>query len=181
VTLLMVTMPVVLAAHVEVPSDLRDVVAGATLIVRGHVTTVRAISSQLDGVETVATVAVDAVLKGSPQTFVDVHVPGGDMGRYRYTMTGAPTLRPDEQGFFFLQRLSDNTWHLVKLSAGVYLMHLDSSGQMLVEPPVVPQPSRLGAAQPVVRGDTRRPPMTPDEFSSFVQLVIAGNASSVAR
>jgi hypothetical protein len=180
-TVLMAALPAAVFAHVDVPSDFRDVVSGAALIVRGHVTNVRAIASELDGVETVATVAVDTVLKGTPVDFVDVHVPGGVMGRYRYTMTGAPVLQTDEQGFFFLARAADNSWHLVRLTAGLYVMHVTNSGQPFVESPIVAEPSRTTTAQPVVRGDTRRRPMSPDEFSSVVRVILAGNGASVPR
>jgi hypothetical protein len=168
-------------AHVALPADFRDIVTGAELIVRGRITDVRAIPSADDGVESVATVAIETRLKGSVDGFVDVHVPGGDMGRYRYVMVGAPTLRRDEHALFFLTRRADGAWRLVGLTAGLYVVQADAAtGRLVVNPPVVPVPDRTTASQPVVRGDVRRPAMAVQDFEALVRAVMAGTGSGAS-
>src|SRR5262245_26691371 len=77
-------------ATVVVPTEFREVVSGADLIVRGRVTDVRSFVVPGDGIDTVATVAVETVLKGQADTFVSVRVPGGEVGSTKFVMVGAP-------------------------------------------------------------------------------------------
>src|SRR5580692_6702896 len=63
-------MTVATSATVTLPTDFRQVVALATVVVRGHVTDVRTVAPPGGRVETVATVAVDAALKGTPGAFI---------------------------------------------------------------------------------------------------------------
>ncbi len=81
-----------LVASETTPLEFRAVVGEAALIVRGHVTDVRAVEVPDRGVETIATLAVDAVLKGETDGFVSFRLPGGQIGRYRTVMAGAPTV-----------------------------------------------------------------------------------------
>src|SRR5438093_7837622 len=91
------------SATVLIPAEFREIVADSTLIVRGHITDVRAVVVPNQGVETIATIAVDATLKGSPEDFVSMRIPGGVVGRYRWVMVGAPSVKSGEQGVFFLK------------------------------------------------------------------------------
>src|SRR6187399_151457 len=101
-----------LSATVLVPAEFKEIVAEAGLIVRGHVTDVRAVIRSDRGVESVATLAVDATLKGTPSEFVSLTVPGGTIGRYTTRMIGAPVLRVGQQAVFFLKRDPRNAWRL---------------------------------------------------------------------
>ena len=65
------------SATVFVPTEFREVVAEAGLIVRGRVTDVRSVDVPGRGVDSIATVAVENVIKGNPTQFVAVRVPGG--------------------------------------------------------------------------------------------------------
>src|SRR5512141_1162522 len=90
-------------ATVLVPADLAELSRSATAIVRGTVTTVR--TEWADGrrrVETIVTLSVDQTLKGGFGRTVSFKVPGGDMGRYRSVMIGAPTFREGEEVVLFL-------------------------------------------------------------------------------
>ena len=64
-----------LSATVIVPAEFREIVADAAVIIRGRVTNVRAEVVPNQGIETVATIAVEAALKGSPGDFVSIRVP----------------------------------------------------------------------------------------------------------
>jgi hypothetical protein len=160
------------SAHVELPASFKDIVAASALIVRGHVTDVRAVDTPEIGVESVATVAIDDVIKGSAgDAFVAVHVPGGVIGRYRYTMVGAPTLAPNEQAIFLLERRADNAWRLVSLTSALYVIHADARGRAVVIPPVLPAASRTGAGRPLVRGAADRRPMAVQDLEAMIRLI----------
>ena len=162
-----------LAATLFVPAEFREIVADAGLIVRGHVNDVRVIEVQGSGVESNITIGVENVLKGAANGFISVRVPGGDVGRLRHVMLGAPVLRPGERAMFFLKRGSDSLWRPVGLSMGVYAINTDPlTGQALVHPPVVV--GRTASVGPIVRGDSRRKLLAMQEFESLVRLVISG-------
>lgn len=160
------------AATVVVPAEFRQVVADAALIVRGRITDVRAVAVPGRGVDSVGTVAVDAVLKGVADAFVSVRVPGGTLGRYRFVMVGAPVLRAGDTGLFFLVRDAGNRWRPVGLSAGVVRVEPDpSDGRPIVRPPIL-----LGSTASVgriARGDRRRASLPVMEFEEVVRLVVA--------
>jgi hypothetical protein len=163
------------AATVFVPTEFREVVADAGLIVRGHLTDVRAIATGAT-VETVGTVAVENVLKGQSDGFVSIRVPGGVVDGRRFVMVGAPELRVGEQALFFLKRGADNVWRPVGLSMGICSVHADPvTGRPVIDPPVLAGRTAT-AGQRIARGDPRRRPMSIQEFESMVQLVVATRA-----
>lgn len=154
------------------PADFRLVVAEATVIVRGRVTDVRAVRSVRGDVESVATIVVDAVLKGDAGSFVSMRVPGGTIGRYRTYMPGAPTVAVGDAAVYLLKRAPGGALWPVGLSSGIYRISV-SSGRLMVAPPVVA--SVTTAAQgPVVRGDLRRRTLPLADFESIVTLVLRG-------
>jgi len=164
-----------LAAHVVVPTEFREVVAEAPLIVRGTVTDVRVVSQPGPTVESVATVAIESVLKGEADRFVSVRVPGGQVGTRRFVMVGAPTLVAGEHAVFFLRRDRSGSWRPVGLSMGVYPVRADrQTGRGVVAPPAVA--GWTASVGPVVRGDTRRQTVSVQEFESMVRLIAAGRA-----
>lgn len=164
-----------LGANTFLSAEFREIVAESEVVVRGRVTDVRAVRSTAGDVESVVTIAVDAVLKGASDTFVSMRVPGGVIGRYRTVMTGAPTMHVGEQAVFFLKRGPGDTWWPVGLSQGIYRVS-QASGRLT---PAVMAPVLAGvttnATGAVVRGDTRRRAMSVTEFESLVRLVVAGS------
>jgi hypothetical protein len=159
-------------ASVIIPTEFRQIVAASTLIVRGRVTDVRPIVARHERTDTAVTIAAEATLKGEPATFVSVRVPGGDDGRFRWIVPGAPSFRVGESAVFFLSRGSDNVVRLVGLSMGVYRLRADKrTRQTYVDPPAVLGPT--ASVGPVVLGDTRRRPMPVQEFESLVRFVLA--------
>ena len=165
-----------LDANTFLSAEFRDIVSDAHLAVRGRVTDVRAVRSRAGDVESVVTIAVDAVLKGTADRFVSMRVPGGVIGRYRTVMTGAPTMRVGEQAVFFLKRGPGDTWWPVGLSQGIYRVSQASARVApTVRPPVVAGVT-TNASGPVARGDARRKSMPLPEFESLVRLVVAGSA-----
>jgi hypothetical protein len=171
-------LPVIpLGATILIPAEFREIVADAALIVRGRVTDVRSVVVTGAGIDSFATVSVDAVLKGQAGAFVSVRVPGGDVGRSRFVMIGAPKLRVGDQAVFFLKQYSDGSFRPVGLSMGIYALQRERiTGRFVIDAPLLA--GVTASAGPVVRGDTRRRPMPVSEFESLVRLVIAGRAGS---
>jgi hypothetical protein len=160
-----------LVATVTEPISLRQLASSATLIVRGSVVDVRSLLVPGKATESVATVAVERVLKGQAETFVAVHVPGGAVGRYRRISLGAPALRVNQQAVFFLKRGADNAWRPVGLSAGVVRVLSEPATDRRLVHPVVVQ-GHTASAGPVVRGDDRRRSLSVDEFEALVAIVM---------
>jgi hypothetical protein len=159
-------------ATVMIPTDLADVTSAATLIVRGRVIDTRAFTDVANGpVMTAVTVAVSDVLKGSAERTVTFRVHGGDLGRYRHVLVGAPTFAVGDDAFVFLKRASSGVLWPVGLGSGVYKVAV-ASGTLVVNPPVVAgRTATLGA--PLVRGDVRRKPMPVSDFAGIVRLLLA--------
>ncbi len=160
------------AATVIEPATLRELARDATLIIRGHVTHVRAMASPGRGIESIATIAVTRVIKGDADPFLSVRVPGGVVGRSRHVVLGAPSLRPGQQAVFFLARDRENAWRTVGLSAGVVPIRTEAAtGRVFVQPPIVA--GHTAALGPITRGDSGRRTLAVDEFEALVALVIA--------
>jgi len=162
-----------------IPAEFSEIVADAGVIVRGHVTDVRSVIVPGAGVDSVATVAVDATLKGPPAAFVSVRLPGGEIGRYRWVMVGAPRLSPGDAAVFFLKQGADGWWRPVGLVQGIYRVQADSStGRAVINPPLAL--NYTAAAGRVVRGDARRRAMAVPEFESLVRAVMNAPKSGAA-
>ena len=171
-----VVLPV--RANTVIPTEFREIVRDASLIVRGHVTDVRSESVPGTGIESIATLAVENVIKGRASGFVYVRVPGGEVGRSRVVMVGAPTFRSGQRAVFFLRPAgSDSSYRPIGLSLGVFRVQAEpGTGRAVVAPPLVGGITQARSG-PAVRGDVRRRLMPVQDFESLVKLVIASSAS----
>lgn len=161
-------------ATVVVPAEFREVVSDAELIVRGLVTDVRSFVVPGDGIDTVATVSVETVLKGQADSFVSVRVPGGEVGSTKFVMVGAPTFKNGDRAVFFLKRTREQIWRPIGLTMGVYRVQAEpGTGRAVVQPPAVPTASRTATSGTVVRGDPQRKLLPVSEFESLVKLVMS--------
>jgi hypothetical protein len=154
------------SAMVVVPAEFSEMVTASELVVHGRVVGIR---SQLVGdrrtIETVVTIAVLDALKGEPGETVYFRVPGGQVGRYRRFMVGAPEFTSGEEVVLFLKGRVPSVPMPFGLSQGVYRVRHDAEGRTLVTPPIVSE-----AAGRVVRGDPSRRPI---ELSAFARNVRA--------
>jgi hypothetical protein len=154
------------SAMVVLPAEFSEMVTSSELVVHGRVVGIR---PQLVGdrrtIETVITVAVLDALKGQPGETVYFRVPGGQIGRYRRFMVGAPEFVSGEEVVLFLKGRPPAVPFPFGLSQGVYRVVRDADGHSLVTPPTVSE-----AAGRVVRGDPSRRPV---ELSVFTQNVRA--------
>ncbi len=164
-----------IAATVMIPTDLPDVTASATLIVRGRVIDTRAFTDIANGpVMTAVTIAVTESLKGTADRTVTFRAHGGELGRYRQVLVGAPTFAIGDEAYFFLKRAAAGDLWTVGLGAGVYKVST-ASGAQVVNPPVVAGVTATVGA-PVARGDSRRKPMAVSDFAGIVRLLMAARA-----
>jgi hypothetical protein len=155
-----------MSAMVVVPAEFSEMVTASELVVHGRVVGIR---PQLVGdrwtIETVISVAVLDALKGQPGETVHFRVPGGQIGRYRRFMVGAPEFVSGEEVVLFLKGRPPGVPFPFGLSQGVYRVVRDADGRSLVTPPLVAE-----AAGRVVRGDPSRRPV---ELSLFARNVRA--------
>ena len=155
-----------LSAMVVVPAEFSEMVTGSELVVHGRVVDVRAQTvGDRRTVETVVTVSVLDAIKGQPGATVYFKVPGGQIGRYRRFMVGAPEFASGEEVVLFLKGRPPAVPFPFGLSQGVYRVVRDETGRTLVTPPVVSE-----AAGRVVRGDSSRRPI---ELATFTRNVRA--------
>ena len=147
--------------------------AVSPIIVHGQVTAVR--TEWLDGrrsVETILTLDVTDYLKGDLGPQITIAVPGGQIGRYRTIMVGAPVFETGDEVVLFLKGGASHPF-IVGLSQGAFrVVAAPGTSAKLVTPPTVMAP-RGGEIQPVVRGDLSRRPVSIDRFRDIVRQVIA--------
>jgi hypothetical protein len=171
-----------LHATLTLPADFRTVVNDASLIMRGRVTDVRSITVPGVGVESVATFAVENVVKGQASGFVYVRVPGGIIGSRRYVTVGAPAFRVGQRAMLFLRPgATDTAFRPIGMTMGVYPINVDpATGRTLVEPPLLAGMT-ADAKGAVVRGDKRRTSVTIVEFESLVRLAMSSPPGAVTN
>ena len=156
-----------LSAMVVVPAEFSEMVTASELVVHGRVLDVRAqIVSDRRTIETVVTVSVLDTIKGQPGATVYFKVPGGQVGRYRRFMVGAPEFASGEEVVLFLKGRPPAVPFPFGLSQGVYRVVRDETGRTLVTPPVVSE-----AAGRVVRGDPSRRQIELGTFTRNVRAI----------
>jgi len=162
-----------LRATVLVPADITELSRDASAIVRGTVLLVRA--EWADGrrrVETIVTLTVNQTLKGGYGRTVSFKVPGGEIGRYRSVMVGAPTFREGEEVILFLGGEAPALPHLLGLGQGVYRVQRDArTGEARVL-----SPAWFADAEHAVtvrRGTASPSGLSADEFAAKVREAMA--------
>jgi len=166
----LVSVPVAVHATVLAPIEFRELVTISSVIVHGRVTDAH--GEWTDGrrtVETLVTISANDYLKGDLGGSFTIHVPGGQLGRYRTVFVGAPEFRAGDEVVLFLRAN-----RIVGLSQGAFRVVPDAqSGRPIVISPIV-MSINPGAPEAVVRGDSRRAPVALDLFRDVVRQVLAG-------
>ncbi len=165
-----------LRATVLVPAEFREIVSGSQIIVYGRVSDVHAEwSDDRRQIDTVVSLDAATYLKGGPGDVVTFKVPGGQIGRYKNVMVGAPEFHAGEEAVVFLSAQGPAVAHVFGLNQGVFRVRVDArTGSRMVVPPVL-----MGAEdgpEPVIRGAANRRPLPLESFASTVR-----NAMSPAR
>ena len=117
-------------ATVLVPAEFREVVTGSEVIAYGRVIEVR--PEWAEGrrrIDSIVTFEVASYLKGGSERRVSFKVPGGQLGRYRSVMIGAPVFTPGDEAVLFLRIQPGAMPHVFGLNQGVYRVRLDPSGR----------------------------------------------------
>jgi len=167
--LALLTVPV--NATVVVPAEFREVVGGSELIAYGTVVDVR--SGWADGrsrIESVVTVDVAAWYKGGNERTLAFVVPGGEVGRYRSVMIGAPVFKPGDQAFLFLKTRGAERPYVFGLNQGVFRVSVDANGVRQVTTPLLMATG--DAPERVQRGARGRKPISIDEFGRQLRSVM---------
>src|SRR2546421_11239713 len=97
-TVLMCAALTSVRATTILPADLGELSRDAVAIARGRVVDVRPQWTEDRGtVETIVTLDVESYLKGSLGAIVRFRVPGGELGRFRTIVVGAPAFAVDQR------------------------------------------------------------------------------------
>ncbi|MFI5179233.1 MAG: hypothetical protein ACHQO8_11740 [Vicinamibacterales bacterium] len=180
-TLFIVTLFVALAilaeplrATVVVPADLGELTRDARAIVRGRVVSVDGRwTEDRRTIETIVTIEVATYLKGALGPTLQFRVPGGDLGRYRSIVVGAPLFAVDEQIVVFLGANGPAVPYILGFNQGVYRIAraADNSGWLVTPPALLPS---VAGTTPVVRGDPSRRPLPLADFEQRVRALAGG-------
>jgi hypothetical protein len=163
--------PARLSATVLQPADLGDLSRGARAIAVGRVVAVDARwADDRRSIDTLVTLDVAAYLKGTLGSPVQFRVPGGELGRYRSILIGAPEFAINQHVIVFLGARGPSVPYVLGLSQGVFRLVAarNGSGWLVTPPPVLPAvagPARL------VRGDAGRQPMPLADFERQVRAL----------
>jgi hypothetical protein len=166
VILLLLAIAAPARATTIVPADFAEMVAGSQIIVHGAVIDVRSqLTAGARTIETVITIAVANSLKGQSASTVVLRVPGGQVGRYRRVMVGAPEFVRGEEVVLFLAGRAPAMPMPFGLNQGVYRV-ARNGGRALVAPLVASNAGRI------VRGDPARRPLALDDFAGQVRTIV---------
>ncbi len=166
---LLVAVPA--AATVYVPADFREMVTASQSIVHGRVVDVRAEPTR-DRLMVVSyvTLAVETPLKGPFGASVTFRVPGGQIGRYRRVIVGAPQFERGDEVVVFLSARGPSVPYLFGLSQGVYRVARARDGGAVVTPPAIL--AQGAGSERVVRGDPARRALPLESFARQVRAIL---------
>jgi hypothetical protein len=175
------------SATVLVPAEFREIVGGSEIIVHARIVDVR--PQWADGrrwVDSIVTAEVVASLKGDVADTITFKVPGGQLGRYRSVVVGAPAFAKGDEAVLFLKHSGDEWPGVFGLNQGVFRVRRDShTGQQLVVPPVMAASVQSAASTvegvPVRRGAVERKPMPIEAFGARVREAMAAKPAAPAR
>lgn len=161
-----------LHGNLVVPADLPTLVKEARLIVVGRVVDVRAewIAAERR-VETFVTLDVDDALKGVPAGHLIFRVPGGQYGRYRTVMVGAPEFRAGDEAVLFFGSAPAAYPYPLGLSQGVFRVRQDrlTGERMVLPPPTLLDPNKTLVVR---RGGLERRMVPVDTFAGMVRDLV---------
>jgi hypothetical protein len=169
---LFLCMPPVVSATVLLPADFREIVSGSQIIVHGRVSDVRTEwTAGRRRIESIITVEATSVLRGAPAERIVFRVPGGQIGRYKSVMVGAPEFQRGEEVVLFLRAQGPSIPQVFGLNQGVFRVSVDSrTGRRTVAAPLLASEGQ--APQRVARGAPERRPQPLSEFTATVRSVL---------
>jgi hypothetical protein len=160
-------------ATVLIPADLGELSRDARAIVRGRVAALDAQWTDDRGsIETIVTLEVESYLKGALGATLRFRVPGGELGRFRSIVVGAPEFAIDQHVVVFLGARGPSVPFVLGLSQGVFRLARTTgdSWWMVTSPTIFPATVGAGTV-PIVRGDPSRRAMPLNEFEQRVRAL----------
>lgn len=161
-----------LEATVLLPAEFREVVAGSEIVAHVRVSEVR--PEWAEGrrrIDSIVTAEVLTPLKGKPGETLSFKVPGGELGRYRSVMVGAPRFKPGDEAVLFLTSGDGASLEVFGLNQGVFRVRRElRSGRRVVVPPALM--AAADAPQQVARGSATRQPVALDAFRAQVRAAL---------
>ena len=153
------------------PLSFEELVRHSSIVIYARVTDVRGQwTDDRRRIDSLVTVTVIKGLKGTSAAELTLTVPGGQVGRYRNLLPGAPSFVRGDLAVLFLTARGPRLPVTTGFTQGIYRVTRDaSSGAALVAPPVVE-----AAGQQSVRGDSRRKPVPMATFEDAVRAVQDG-------
>jgi hypothetical protein len=169
-----VTLAVPVRATTIIPADLGELSRDARAIVRGRVAALDAQWTEDRGtIETIVTLEVERYLKGALGPALRFRVPGGDLGRFRSIVVGAPEFAVDERVVVFLGARGPSVPHVLGLNQGVFrVVRAAGTAGWLVTSPAM-GPLTAGTVR-IVRGDPSRRALPLDDFEQRVRALSGG-------
>jgi hypothetical protein len=163
------------SATVLVPAEFTEIVRESQIIAHARIVDVR--PQWADGrrwIDSVVTAEVVSSLKGDADGTLAFKVPGGQLGRYRSVVVGAPVFTRGDEAILFLKSRGDELPDVFGLNQGVFRIRVDArTGQRMVVPPPVMKVDTSPEPQRVVRGALDRRPMILAAFGAKVREVMA--------
>lgn len=154
-----------ISAMVVEPASFSEMVAGSHTVIHGRVIAVEAYETAgRRTIESRVTVHVDDVLKGAAAATTYFTVPGGQVGRYRRVMVGAPSFSPGEEVVLFLTGRTPAVPRPFGMTQGIYRVRREAGGRATVAPTPGADPGRI------VRGDPARRPLDLQVFMATVRV-----------
>lgn len=172
IVVLLVALAVMPTQAVTVaPLSFEELVHHSSSVIYARVTDVRGQwTDDRRRIDSLVTVAVIKGLKGTSAAELTLTVPGGQVGRYRNLLPGAPSFVRGDLAVLFLTARGPRLPVTTGFTQGIYRVTRDaSSGAALVAPPVVE-----ATGQQSVRGDSRRKPVPMATFEDAVRAVQDG-------
>src|SRR5882672_10158206 len=157
-----------------IPADLGELSRDARAIVRGRVAALDSQWTEDRGtIETTVTLEVESYLKGALGPTLRFRVPGGELGRFRSIVVGAPAFAVDQRVVVFLGARGPSIPYVLGLSQGVFrvVRAIDNSGWFVTPPAILPAVAGTVAAGPVVRGDRSRRALPLADFEQRVRAL----------
>jgi hypothetical protein len=157
-------------ATVVVAADLGELARDARAIPRGRVVAVEGRwTDDRRTIETLVTLEVEEYLKGALGDTLQFRVPGGELGRFRRVVVGAPEFSIGQRVILFLGASGPMVPYVLGLNQGVYRIASSADGTGWIVTPPALLPSAAGGR--IVRGDTARRPLELADFESRVRAL----------
>ena len=166
-----------MSATIVAPLDLAQLVKDAHTVVYGRVVDVSAVRVAGRFTDSLVTLAPVSVIKGGVGGGVVFRVPGGESGRFRTVVVGAPVLHEGDEVVVFLAGDPPQIPHLVGFSQGLLPVTRDDSGRaILLVPPVAVSPGER-----VTSGSGAARVITLSAFAEDVRAILDGRMKNGRR